>query len=245
MSSKRITQFIHKGKKTFAKSKERGFSLMEVLVAIAISVVTMTSSVVFASQLGIRAQNNLLEETAIQVQNVISEQLRLMELGFRNNKSEHDITKVGDISALPGTVFFKAGWERVCTTNSSNDYFALNLPDLGNVSGIPRDFDLSFSDGDRINGIAEESIPVEDEKFRSYTYYKIGDQFGAVNLPMYVSINKKATYSPSNYLRNPSQNSIDFEVIVYFQSADNPKRAFLSEPMTVTMVYRIVCPVAN
>lgn len=78
-------RIFKKIKKTLS-SKKIGLSLIEVIVAIAISGMTLTVSAVFSTRVMIYAQENFMQDSSNQLNALISEQLKFIELDLTEAK---------------------------------------------------------------------------------------------------------------------------------------------------------------
>jgi prepilin-type N-terminal cleavage/methylation domain-containing protein len=120
-------------------NKKKGFSLIEIVVALGISVITLTGSAVFSTQLITRAQDNFMEVSALQLQGMITEQLRLLESGLKNDVANNRRCTLGPSPScstsssryLPVTT--PDQWARICSNSSNTSYrFAMNFPVFNN-----------------------------------------------------------------------------------------------------------------
>jgi hypothetical protein len=105
--------------KKLLKRKSKALSLVEIVVAIGVSVITLTTSTIFSTRVITSAQQNFMEDSSVQLSNVIVEQFRLAEIEMQN-------TKAKVISGQPSTprVFSSAAdWTTFCNTGTGRNLF--------------------------------------------------------------------------------------------------------------------------
>lgn len=142
--------------KKVSTKRSKGLSLVEIIVAIGISVITLTTSAVFSTRLIIRAQQNFMQDSAVQLSNIIVEELRLAEVDMQSAKK---IVSQGG-SAVP-KVFASAGdWTKFCSVGG-NANLGIDLPKVIN-NPATLDFKISFV-SDITNGDFEgQQYRIED-----------------------------------------------------------------------------------
>lgn len=111
-------------------SKKRALSIVEVVVAIGVSVITLTTSAIFSTRLIARAQENFMADSALQLTNIIVEQLRLVEADMQSKVTE--LKSSPNNSAFPPTLNSRETWNNICSTSNGRIYLTTNLPIVGN-----------------------------------------------------------------------------------------------------------------
>lgn len=102
---------------------KKGLSLMEVVVAIAISMISMTVTSIYTTQLMIAAQQNFFESSSNEYESMVIEQLRLVESNLQEAKSKAELGLISTLNGLPLNI-----------TPQTNDTFCGN-PDLDLAQG--------------------------------------------------------------------------------------------------------------
>lgn len=208
-------------------------SLVEIIVAIGISVITLTSAVVFSSALTKRSQENYMEISAIQLQGLVAEQLRLLESGLK--KDIKNGLKPNDSPANPNSYLDSSTWRKICSYNSTPEYYTLSFP------GFP-------STNAKINirqdqsGMVQKVAPDQDSgsgTINAY-YYKLQGpkSFGSFKLdsnPVFVSIGKTSNYDRSNAINN----YVTFKIIVNYKVLGSTE--YFTKTEEVKMIYSLIC----
>lgn len=130
--------------------KKKALSLVEVVLAIGISAIALTTSAVFTTRLVARSQKNFMSDSAMQLTNLIVEQLRLVEIDLQTTKSR--IVLGGDPNSYPPTLASRDVWNTICrvvpTGSASNPvYLSTQLPTFtsGSNNAPPLNINLSIS----------------------------------------------------------------------------------------------------
>jgi len=226
--------------KEFKKQKlkrgiSKGMSLIEIVVAIGISVITMTGAAVFSTELVRRSQENFVEISMLQLQSIITEQLRLVESGLKLDVAASPAKHFADGTDFlarnkPANVSNVVTWENLCTTSPS--FYNISLPTFDSGPNIHQIYFLDISStGQAPNPPAASGSQIPaDTKFAPV----MGDvKFGAINnTPTRVSIRKEIRGTGD--LR-----SIVFSSIIYYKVINN-KNVF-TKPQEIRFVYDLVC----
>lgn len=217
-------------------SKPKGMGLVEILVAIGISIITLTGAVVFSTTLARRAQENFVEVSALQLQSLFVEELRLMELGLKSDVQNNP--NASSAYSAPNT-FLGSEWQSFCS-NSSLAYFKMTLPDMATSQSTP--FRISLTDAST-NG-AQKPVPAEGGVQYYFADPFIGtgiQRFGAFNtsgsggIKVMTSMKKTVVSSSSN----PLNNIITIKTITTYNMFG---KDYFTKPQEVKMIYSLVCP---
>jgi hypothetical protein len=197
--------------------KRRGLSIIEVIVAIGISVVTITGAAQFSLNLVHRAQENFVEESALELQTLINEQLRFLEFMLRK-----------DIKDSNPSISNRAAF---CSTNQLG-YFKMNLPNFDGssnnltLSAIPQTGNAVIVDSD--------SFYFSDPFSAAQNQYNRFGAFDRVDDAVQVSIKKEV--NPGS---NPTDNFITLKTVVKYDVFGTAKYTKIQE---TKMIYSLVCP---
>ena len=108
-------------------TKKQGLNLVEVVVAIGVSIVTLTTSAVFSTRLIIRAQENFMVDSSTQLVTLLTEQFRLIEADMQNTKK----TVGNDTTTYPSTLKNRQTWNDICASEKSEVYLKTDIPIVG------------------------------------------------------------------------------------------------------------------
>lgn len=174
-------------KKVFVK---RGFGLMEVVVAIGISMLALTSAALFSNSLLTRAQLNFYRHAGNQVQNLLNEQVsflifsletNLLSLQGDGNEAYNDIS----IDTSGGTqvnLINSDTWEYLCTKVALEQAVTqfnpprvlswdLNTIDLSGIDSEEAIWDLHSDDGDdSLESSYEDFWGIDNTEIPRYFY---------------------------------------------------------------------------
>jgi hypothetical protein len=215
--------------------------LVEIAVAIGISAVTLTTSAVFSTRLLMRAQENFMQDSAVQVSNVIVEQLRLAEVDMQASKTKYVETagatiivpKVFDYGTNP-----RQNWTDFCTASGTSK---ANLGiDLPKVVGNPSSFDYKITFvSDTTNASFEN---------QNYTITDIADAQKLTGAFYTSSGNKKTNLGVGIQRKVDSSNLITGAVInlnivlrYYLFNITTAQYTKFTRPTTVKLIKDTVC----
>lgn len=224
-------------KKIIQDAKPRGMGLVEIVIAIGISVITLTSSVVFSTRLSMRSQQIFVEESIAQLQAIITEELRLIEQGLKRDV----IATQGVANAINQGTFLPANptastpprmtWAQFCNATQYN-YFTINLPAFsGNNTYADHKIVVS-------QAVGAATTPPEDNK-TNYVFMPLSGNtsFGSFKgIPVELGLHK--TVTPSN---TGLGNNITIKSIIRYKLYNKNKYIY-TKPQEIRMVYNLVCP---
>jgi hypothetical protein len=217
---------LKKRVKTKAEKRHpKGMGLVEVIVAIAISVVTLTSSVVFSTRLEMRSQQSFVDESILQLQNLITEQLRLVEQGLKRDV-KNNLTFATAAFLEPdstGTTFMT--WRQFCSDTLSYNNFSMVLPTF---SGLTHTIRLSSVTG------TGEKIPDDDVNLYVFSTVSGNESFGSFEkLPVQIGLRKSFVDSSSGLGKN-----IVIKTVVKYSLYN---KTYYTKPQEVSMIRSLVC----
>jgi hypothetical protein len=206
--------------------KPKGMGLVEIIVAIAISVVTLTSSVVFSSRLAMRAQQTFVEESVLQLQSIISEQLRLIEQGLKRDvKNNLTMSTGGYLPAAASAP--QMTWTQFCSSNVANSHFTTNLPTFSS------DFATHTANLLVASGTAV-TTPEDGTNLYIFTPVTGNGKFGAfTNVPVEIGLRKSVDSSTSGL-----GNNITIRTMIRYTLY---KKTYYTKPQEIKMIYNLVC----
>jgi type II secretory pathway pseudopilin PulG len=202
------------------KLKHAGMGLVEVVVAIGISVVTLTGAAVFSSSLAKRAQQNFVEVSVNQLQSLITEQIRLAESELKKDTSEFKNN---------GDTFTRAfstanDWDNFCGlgTQSLNislpNFVSYNHVSFGNPSG------------------AQTQVPTDDGANYIFTDIGTSERYGAFdNMPVAIGINKRIPNVSGN---SPFDKVISLKTVIRYQIYG---KTYYTKPEEIKLLAYLVC----
>lgn len=205
------------------RKKVLGLSLIEILVAITISVVTLTSSAVFASQLVTRAQTNFMEISALQLHNLTIEQLRLIESGLRRDAKVYDYNDSASYLFISGAS--PQPWQLMCDKDST----------------IPRYFYLQDNTSSGSVEARTITVPARTQSLDglSYDFYRFPDSI-KTNYGGFTSSNTEVLIS----IRKIFRTSADFGEYISFSSVVSYRlynRYYFTKPIETRVIWALVC----
>lgn len=217
-------------------SKPKGMGLVEILVSIGISIVTLTGAVVFSTNLARKAQENFVEVSALQLQSLLVEEVRLMELGL---KSDVQNTSGNSSAYTAPNTFLGPQWQLFCNNNSLT-FFKMTLPDMTTSQSTPVNISLSdISTTGTLMTVADEGN----------AQYRFADPFAGTGIQRFGAFNtsgsggirvmasmKKTVVSGNP---NPLNNIITVKTIVTYNMFG---KDYFTKSQEVKMVYSLVCP---
>ncbi len=225
-------QSVVKKKRLKDIKSPKGMGLVEVVVAIGISVVTLTTAVVFSTQLSRRAEENFVESSVLQLQSLISEELRLVEQGLKKDVIAVPARKLADGQFLPASGASlptpQLTWAQFCSNKPLDKTMAINLPDFSSsvhkVSLYPVNSGTTLtvpSDGSQYIF----SPVIGNPKFGSFT-----------NINVDVSLTK--IVSSTNIGTGADVNTITIKSIIHYKMFG---RDYFTKPQEIKMIYNSVC----
>lgn len=202
-------------------------SLIEIVVAIGISVVTMTGAAVFSNSLVVRAQDNFSETAALQLQTLVNEQIRLLELSMKRDiKAEKDPTEGG---YLPSAI-----WTRICSESLNNNgiFLQLNFPAFNNSSAQTITLDSLAA--------SNISLSPDTGEANGYKFYKFSNlnrlgSFESSKSPVHISIKKEMD---SSLGQGDLLKSVKFTTMIGYTVLGKQR---FTKPQEIKMVYSLVC----
>ncbi len=201
--------------------KRSGMGLVEVVVAIGISVITLTGAVKFSSALAQRSQKSFVEVSASQLHTIMNEEVWLLELTMKKDKA------AGFTSIFPNDT----EWNNFCSTsNSFYRSFKLSIPSFspGTISTISVQPQLI---------VASDNPQVKAVEGNNYTFYNM---FAASNLQGYGAFSKNSQQVNITFYKNvvKSQNDISITTVVNYNIFNTD---YFTPPQDIHMLYDLVC----
>jgi type II secretory pathway pseudopilin PulG len=218
--------------KKFRKSK-LGISLVEIVVAIGISTIALTTSAVFSTQLIYRSQENFMAESSSQLQNVIVEQLRLIE-GDMINVVKNGGRPKAFASGTPDP------WTGVfCTQGASVPlHYKISVP---NVIDSNQNFTTQLS-AQPITTDTQIAASIDGKQFQFYPLERtqLTGAFARLSdISRVVSVGIRKTEPVSGF--TGIENPVLFEVVIRYYILNKTEPSY-SEITEVRMVKSLVCP---
>jgi hypothetical protein len=216
--------------------KTKGMGLVEVIVAIGISVVTLTGAGVFSSQLVKRAQNNFMEISVNQLQGTINEQLRLVESGLKQDVvsgiqiAGDGFIKQNNAKALTTNV---ASWADLCSADII--YYNINLPSFSAGTADSAIYFLPLASSSNPKTVDGVSIPFGVPQGNTTQFGPVKYDSGNVLISIKKSIGKAVIPNTNTDLGN----AVIFESIIYYNIYNKPQ---FSKSQQIRMNYTSVCP---
>ena len=203
--------------------KRVGMGLVEVVVAIGISVVTLTGAAVFSSSLAKRSQENFVEVSIVQLQSLITEQIRLAESELKKDSAE--FKNNGDTA----TRVFSAnnGWDNFCNLASEN--LVMSFPNFTSNSNV------SFSP---VSGAGRQiAVPTDDGRLYTFVDINTSEKFGSFeNMPVAVGINK--TIPNVSNTNSPFEKVISLKTVVRYQIFG---KTYFTKPEEIKILGYLTC----
>lgn len=230
--------------RNFITKSLRGISLVETIVAIGISSVTLTTASIFSTRLVIRAQENFMEESAVQLQNIVAEQLRLIEADLQLNKAirinNPNSPEPFAFSSPSANYSWKgAGGISFCDSDTPIN-LQMNLPDF-TQSQSNSEQPIYLQQITSANILTPGSSDYPD--YAGYTLFalqknQLTGSFATSDNTIYLGIRKTVT---STTISGETLSSISFNIVTAYKVLNQPKFTF-SVPLEVKMVKDLVCP---
>jgi type II secretory pathway pseudopilin PulG len=223
----------------------RGMGLIEIIVAIGISVITLTTAVSLSVRISIRAQENFVETSVLQYQALVSEELRLLEIGLKREVLLGNTFATGVF--LPPASPTYLTWAKFCGNNPSDQYMSISLPSYKTAYAVDTMRLTSVTAGS--NEVIDELVDTangEDGRFRfgdlkdsnnqpiSYTF----GSFNSNDMRMEISLKKTVT-SSAVFAGNADFNNITVKSVIRYNLYN---KAYYTKPQEIRMVYNSVCP---
>jgi type II secretory pathway pseudopilin PulG len=209
---------------TISLKKRKGMTLVEILVAIAISIFTMTSSAVFCVSLVQRAQLNFIEISALQLQTIVTEQLRLVESALKKDAKSKTYTDTTSYLYDTNPGVSVQPWADICSTSSTAKYYYVDNNDTDKIIRITA---LGVTD------------PVYTVEGNSYTF-KVLDPtieanyggFSGANTEVLMSVKK--TYVTSSDIGE----YVSFNTVIGYKLYG---KYFYTKPLETRMIKSLIC----
>lgn len=216
--------------------KKRAMSLVEVVLAIGVSAITLTTSAVFTTRLVAKSQENFMSDSAMQLTNLIVEQLRLVEVDLQMTKSR--IAQGADPNSFPPSLANRNVWNSICSvipssTASAPLYLYTQLPTFGqgNSDNSPLNVNLSV-----LSSGTSHNTPWGD--FLFYTVPQASRMAAfAIDTKSDLQLSIRVTAERNNLL---GTDVLVFTVLTSYKVPNISQRQF-STPVLVKMVKSTVC----
>jgi prepilin-type N-terminal cleavage/methylation domain-containing protein len=227
-------------KRKLLKKVKKGFSLVEVLVAIAISAIALTSAAIFSARLMSRGQMNFLDQSALQLQALVTEQVRFLEFSMKNSLAENDGNYPASLSNPSMT---QDVWkDSVCETGlaTTNSYEIENFQ-FDTNSANTFDFVISEGTADTSNIPGEYNQSARFHSIVSYT-----DRIGILEVGSGSGSNKMSIAITSIFdgnIGDLESASITFEIGVKYSTLNEQITYDFTRPMYVVVNYSDVCEI--
>lgn len=223
-------------RKIFNKVK-KGINLVEIVVAIGISSIALTTSAIFSTRLLYRSQENFMADSSTQLQSLIAEQLKLIEADMVDARQRYS---AGTTTAYPLPFGSTAAWkDRFCGITTSSLHYTITLPLVTNSSQIInltlRELQQSEYDANKASIEAGNEFGFTPLKPTELT--GAFAQLSAQNNQIFVGLRKREL--PSGIAGIP--NIILFEIVIKYFVLDKTIPDF-SNITEVKMVKNLVCP---
>lgn len=230
----------HKKKKLLINKVKLGMSLMEIIIAIAISAIALTTSAVFSTQLIYKSQENFMAESSSQFQNVIVQQLRLIEsdmiAAVKHNAS-------GASPIIPQAFANSTGtnsWQRFCQTGSATTaiHYSISLP---KVADKTQSIDIKLTEeapGGQNQSYTENNntyvfVPVTNTDALTGAFALQSDASNTV----FIAIRKTVPLAAVTGLEDPILLEVRIEYFILNKATPNYSRT-----TEVQFVKSLVCP---
>lgn len=120
----RLRKFLNKTKK--------GINLVEIIVAIGVSSIALTTSAIFSTRLMYRSQENFMADSSTQLQTLVAEQLKLIEADMTSARQKYSS---GDAAIFPSSLPSQSAWigaGGLCAKQTI--HYSMTLPEVVNSS---------------------------------------------------------------------------------------------------------------
>lgn len=235
-----MTKLIRKIKCKLRKKK--GFSIVEVLVAIAISAIALTSAATFSARLMVRGQMNFLDQSALQLQALVTEQVRFLELSMQNTLLENG----GEYpdAGLSNPIVIKDDWQNKICAKNFNSVTPYTITNFSFDSSQSNSFTLEDGSGRGIsNSGGEYHNSARFISIGSYTDGRIGIlEIGTGANPinnMWIAITSIFEGSSADL----DKAKINFEIGVRYSTLNENVSYDFTKPIIIQMNYADVCVV--
>lgn len=238
-----MKKIVRKKLLKISKAKKLGMSLMEIIIAIAISSITLTVSAIFSTQLTFKAQENFMAESSAQYQNLIAQQFRLLESDMITLKKKNAIggTKVQPM-AFPAKFTGLNPWRTMCTLGTASPiHYSITLPKVVDPNQtidikLNQVTSVAVSEQYTENGKLFYFVPIPQKEQLTGAFA----QLATTNRTVFIAIRKTEPNSGIAGVPNP----ILFEIRLRYSVLNRSTPAY-SKVTEVQMVKDLVCPTNN
>lgn len=127
------------------KLKQKGLSLVESIIAIGVSMIVLTVIISFTLSLFVSSQRNYVKNSAVSFINILSNQIKLIELSLRYAVKE---VNLGNTSFYPKNISVNVinnrnTWNWICSKDSNRYFFRLNN-NFDNTNNTLLEHNLNF-----------------------------------------------------------------------------------------------------
>lgn len=129
------------------KKHFKGLSLVDTVVAIGVSIIILTVIASFTTSLFLNTQRNFLKDSATQLLDLISEQLRIVESSMHRAASDraYGIRNAYPLNVNRGSNVNDDTWRRICgTVSGQNNFFAINTSFYDDRRAVGYNIDLRY-----------------------------------------------------------------------------------------------------
>lgn len=147
----------------FFKLKQKGLSLVESIIAIGVSMIVLTVIISFSLSLFVSSQRNYVKNSAVSFMNILSNQIKLIELSLRYAVKEINL---GNTSYYPKNISSnlinnRNTWNWICLKDSNKYFFRLNN-DFSNTNNTLAEYNLNL---EYINSVNLVNTPLGNLHF--------------------------------------------------------------------------------
>jgi len=218
--------------KKFIVRKRKALSLVEIIVAIGISAITLTTSSVFSTRLMIRAQQNFMDDSAVQLTNIIVEQLRLAESEMQQVK----IINAKGGNSIPRVFRSLSEWQDFCNVGGNPNLF-VDIPRAVS-GGSTHNVQIGF-----LNGQANSNVEGINYLFQNITdREKLTGAFytGSNSAVQELGVGIQKTINNSSSALGEVIN-VNVVIRYYLFNIKTTEYTKYSRPTTVKMIKSTVC----
>lgn len=213
-------------KKIFFK-RRNGMNLVEIVVAIGVSVITLTTSAVFSTRLIVRAQQNFMEDSATQLTAVIVEELRLAEIEMQETRTKYT---QGQPTVFPNVFANQSDWINGFCALGGKPNMAIDIPRAVKNTTQNFDFNISF-----LTDITNATV----EK-KNYQIKDITDQDQLTGAFFIASNSKLGVGILREVATNTLGTIITLSIVVRYYILNQPTPQY-TRPVEVKMVKDTIC----
>jgi hypothetical protein len=209
-------------KKKNLRLSKKGLNLVEIVIAIGVSSIALTTTAVFSTALIYESQNNYLTETAVQYQGIIAEQLRLAELDLINVIQTNNTASMRTFTDVNSRNTF-------CTNTGASGARHYNIT-LPRIIASTNSIDIGNIQLTQVNS----NLVVYQGKQFSFSNIPSDRRIGAFASAETVEIAIRTSHTPTSPV-------ILFEILIRYK-VFNRVDFYYSPIFTVNMVKSQVCP---